>query len=164
MAWGFLGIVALLLQACIRLGSIAFEAMTMPLNGLQWAGLIGSVVFMGFSEGYRGFQLQFSPRVVARALWLGQNPSLLNVILAPLFCMGFFGATRKRKIVSYVLTAFIICAVIVIRLFSQPWRGIFDAGVVFGLAWGLASMFYFLGLAFAGRSIDIDPELAPDMT
>ena len=47
--------------------------------------------------------------------------------------MSYFYATRKRKISSLGLTGLIVCFVILVRLLSQPWRGILDAGVVTGI-------------------------------
>jgi hypothetical protein len=66
------------------------------------------------------------------------------VLLAPLFCMGYIYATRRRQIVSFALTTMIICFVLIARSMPQPWRGILDAGVVVGLSLGVLSIGYFL--------------------
>ena len=66
-AWGVIGLVLVLAYAVVRLASFAIEAMAGGLNLLQWLIFILNVAFMGWSEGYRGFQLRFSPRVAARA-------------------------------------------------------------------------------------------------
>lgn len=135
-----IGISLLLGSAIYRLGAIALEIETHLLTGFQWFLLIFSILFMAYSEGYKGFQLKFSPRFAARCLYLKNNPRLLHSLLAPLFCMGFFYATRRRKIASALLTLTIISFIVLARLMPQPWRGILDAGVVIGLAWGLISV------------------------
>lgn len=138
--WGFTGVFVLLSSAISRLAPTALALEFSQLSFVHWLALLFSLMFMGFAEGYRGFQKNFSPRVAARVRYLRHNPSLLRFILAPLFCMGFFYTTRKRKIVSFTLTFCIIMMVIIVSYIPQPWRGIIDAGVVFGLAWGVISM------------------------
>src|SRR5690606_2841474 len=93
-----------------------------------------------YAEGYRGFQMRFSPRVVARALHLARNPRPLHVVLAPLFCMSFFHATPRGRGAAWGVTLGVLAAILLIRYLPQPWRGIIDAGVVVGLAWGAWSL------------------------
>jgi len=158
--WGVAGITALIGSAIWRLSPIALEAFQEHTFSLvQWLVFVGFTIFMAVGEGYRGFQKQFSPRVAARARYLWQHPSPLRVVLAPLFCMGFFGATRKRKIVTWCLTSGIIILIILVRLLSQPWRGIIDFGVVLGLTWGLLAMWIFCLQAFWGKNFERDPEV-----
>lgn len=157
--WGVAGVLVLLVQAIYRLTPYAFDAVDSPLGAPELAVLVGWVAMNGYSEGYRGFHKMFSPRVIARARALDADPRPLFVALAPLYCMGLFHATRKRLIVSWILTLGIIAIVIVVRLLAQPWRGIIDAGVVVGLACGVVSTIYFLALAFAGRDMPVPPDL-----
>lgn len=134
----------LLSFAVYRLTPIAFDLMNTYLNGWHWLALSVSVFYMAYAEGYQGFFKAFAPRVVVRASYLRQHPRVLHVALAPLFCMGFIHATRRRRIISFSVTSSVICLVLVVRLLSQPWRGIVDAGVVVGLILGIASILYFL--------------------
>lgn len=157
--WGISGVSLLLGFAIYRLTPIALEIFQQPLTWYHWAVLIAWTLFMAFGEGYRGFQQAFSPRVAARARYLMQNPAPLHVLLAPLFCMGFIHATRKRKIVSTVLTLGIIALVLVVGLLSQPWRGIIDLGVVVGLTWGLVSLLAFSLKALTAAQYDHPPEV-----
>lgn len=157
--WGLAGIVLLLGQAIVRLLPFALELLDRELAPLELASLVGWVAMSGYSEGYRGFQKQFSPRVVARAQHLSAHPRPLHVALAPLFCMGLIHATRKRLIVSWVLTLAIIAIVIVVRRFAQPWRGIVDAGVVVGLGWGLIAIGYFVVRAHRGHAMPVPPDV-----
>ncbi len=123
---------------------MALELENSPMSLLHWSALVFSVVYMAYAEGYKGFHLGFAPRVVARARYLAVNPRPLHVLLAPLFCMGYIYATRKRQLMSIALTLMIICFVLIARMMPQPWRGIVDAGVVVGLTLGVLSIAYFL--------------------
>lgn len=157
--WGLAGIVLLLGQAIVRLLPFALELQGRELAPLELASLAGWVLTSAYAEGYRGFQQQFSPRVVARAQHLSAHPRPLHVALAPLFCMGLIHATRKRLIVSWVLTLAIITIVLVVRRFAQPWRGIVDAGVVVGLGWGLIAIGYFVVRALRGHAMPVPPDV-----
>ncbi|WP_292955069.1 MULTISPECIES: hypothetical protein [unclassified Neptuniibacter] len=157
--WGITGISLLLGSAIYRLSTIGLETFSYPLDWYHWLALAVSIAFMGFAEGYRGFQQAWSPRVAARLLYLSQNASPLRVVLAPLFCMGFFSIVRKRMIVTYCLTLGIIGMVLLVHQLEQPWRGIVDLGVVTGLAWGLTSLLLFSLQAFFGNKFDHSPEM-----
>ena len=123
---------------------MALELESSAMSEVHWLALVFSVIYMAYAEGYKGFYLGFAPRVVVRARYLADNPRPLHVLLAPLFCMGYIYATRKRQILSFALTTMIICFVLIARSMPQPWRGIVDAGVVVGLVLGVLSIAYFL--------------------
>jgi hypothetical protein len=141
--WGFLGIFALFGYAIVRLSQIGIDAWDMPFTWYNWLGLVVWILFMAYNEGYKGFQKGFSPRVAARTAYLYKHPSLLRLVLAPLFCMGFFHISRKRQILTFSLTLMIFGLVQLVSLLEQPWRGIVDLGVVIGLAWGLVTLSLF---------------------
>ena len=157
--WGFIGAFLLIGYAVWRLTPMAMDIFNYSLSLLHWLALIANVLFMAYSEGYKGFQQAFSPRVAARSLYLSQNPNPIRIVLAPLFVIGYFDATRHRMIISYLLTSMIIVLVMVTRMVDQPWRGIIDAGVVIGLIWGLASMLYYIVQAFAEENFSYSPEI-----
>ncbi len=148
--WGITGVFMLLGSAVYRLTPLALAAFSSPFKWYHWLAWTASVLIMAHAEGYRGFHQRFSPRVAARALYLRDHPKALHIIFAPLFCMGYFHATRRRKTVSISLTVGIIVLVLAVHQIPQPWRGIIDAGVVVGLAWGLVSLFWFAARAAAG--------------
>lgn len=158
-AWGALGVFALLGTATGRLAPRALEAVRMELTPLHWIILVLWVLFMAYAEGYKGFQKKFSPRTAARVHHLSTRPRLLHTLLAPLFCMGYFHATKRTKIVAYALTTGIILLVILVRMAPQPWRGIIDAGVVIGLSWGMISLAIYILRAFAKSRPDASPEV-----
>ena len=159
--WGIVGLSLIFGRGLICLYPYVEELSFSSFSTLHWIALVASLLFMGYSEGYKGFHLKFSPRAAARALYLKNNPTFVRVLFAPLFCMGFFHATRKRKIVAYSLTTMNVVLIILVRELSQPWRGIVDAGVLLGLGWGLVSVWLFSIKAFFGNGFDISPE-TPD--
>lgn len=142
--WGVGGILVLLTFAVLRLGAVALEALAFPLDPGHWALLVAWVPYMLWAEGYKGFFCGFAPRVVARAHHLHGHPVPWHVVFAPLYCMGYIHATRRRRFLSLALTVMIICFVWLARMLPQPWRGIVDAGVVAGLIAGIVSIIWFL--------------------
>ena len=159
--WGVIGVLAVLGHAIYSLTPFALELGSRSLDVVEIVALVGWVAFNGYSEGYRAFHRQFSPRVVARARALDAAPRPLFVALAPLYVMGLVHATRRRLIVSWSIVVGIVGIVVVVRMLEQPWRGIIDAGVVVGLAWGVLSIVYYTARAFAGRTIPVAPDLPP---
>lgn len=157
--WGIAGVVAVLAQAIHRLFPFALELVDRELGALELAILAGWLAMSVYAEGVRGFHRQFAPRVIARAQHLSAHPRPLHVAIAPLYCMGLFHATRKRLVISWVLTLSIIATVMFVRQLQQPWRGIIDAGVVVGLGIGLVSIAYFMGRALRGEAMPAAAEV-----
>jgi hypothetical protein len=157
--WGLAGVLLLIGSAVYRLTPVAIEAFSYDFFWYHWLALILNLLFMSFAEGYRGFQKGFSPRVASRALYLSNNPHPLHALLAPLFCMGFFHASKRRKITSISVTAGVIVLIILVRFLAQPWRGIVDAGVVVGLGWGLVSLIIFSLQAFTSKGFAYPPDV-----
>lgn len=161
--WGIGGWVFSLSFAIYRLGPLAVEPIRDgDIHGWRWALLVGWTAFMLYTEGYRGFYKQASPRVVARGSHLVNERSRVRRILAPLFCMGFFGATRRRLIVSWCFYPGLIIVIIAVRQLPQPWRGLIDAGVVAGLAVGVAAVLWFAGLALRGEPMPVPSDVPED--
>jgi|OM-RGC.v1.018664749 hypothetical protein len=137
LVWGVGGFAAMLLFAIWRLASLALASTELPWTAAHWAVFVVNLLIMGWFEGYRGFQQSYSPRLAARAHGLLHGATGRQALLAPLVCMGFLDAPRRRLIGAWALTGGIIAVVLVYRLLPQPWRGILDAGVVLGLLWGV---------------------------
>ncbi len=157
--WGVVGVCLLLSFAVYRLSLIAIDSFEFSFQWYHWVILVGNSLFMAHSEGYKGFQKSFSPRVAARARYLKFNPQIHLIILAPLFCMGYFHATRRRLIATYLLTIAIITLIILFNQISQPWRGILDAGVVIGLSWGVVSIIVYFIQAMTGGDFEFSAEI-----
>lgn len=138
--WGIAGVAAVLVYAAAKLALLALEAVGAGMAPHEWALFGLSMAGMAWAEGYRGFQLKFSPRVAARAWHLYCRPTLARMVLAPLFCSGFFAATPRVLRLTWLGAALIVVAVLLVDGLPQPWRGILDAGVVAGLLWGTASL------------------------
>lgn len=141
-SWGILGVLFLIGRALWNLTPIAWEAVRSPLTLAQWTVCVVWLGFMAVSEGYIGFHLKFSPRVVDRALYLGNNPTFLRVLLAAPFCIGMFHASRRVIYLSWGLVLGISALIAIMRFVPQPWRGIIDAGVVVGLGIGIFSVLF----------------------
>ena len=159
--WGVAGVSLLLGYAIVRLTPYAIELFSLPLEWYHWLALVVIVLFMAYSEGYKGFQLGAAPRVAARARYLRNNPSALHVLLGPLFCASYYHTTRRRMIARYILTTMIVLLIVIVHQIEQPWRGIIDAGVVVGLAWGLIAIWIYSIKALFSGHFDYSPEL-PD--
>ncbi len=157
--WGLSGVALLLGSAVYRLWPLAFEALKGPLLWHHWIVLVPVLIFMAYAEGYRAFQLGFSPRVAARARYLREHGRPLDLALAPLFCMAYFHASKRRQTVSLSVTAGIIVLIVLVRLLPQPWRGIIDGGVVVGLVWGLISLVIFGSQALTAGAFAYSPEM-----
>ncbi len=159
-AWGLVGVSALLLRALSRLTPVAIEGLGSPsLGPWHWVAAAVWLVAMAYFEGYKGFQRGFAPRVVVRALHLVRHPQPLHVLLAPLFCMGLIHARKRRLITSWIVVAGVVTLVFAVGLLAQPWRGLVDAGVVVGLAWGLAAIVGYAVRALTGRP----PQMSADL-
>ncbi len=157
--WGFSGVVGLLSYAIYRLAPRAAEALDSPLTSAQWVFLVGFALFMLVAEGYRGFQKKFSPRTAARVKYLRDHPKVIHVLLAPLFCMGYFFAKRKTQITAICLTAGIVLLVVLVGYLPLPWRGLVDFGVVLGLGYGILSFAAFTAKALWGKNFPHSPEV-----
>ena len=158
--WGVLGVSALVLKALVRLTPVALEpVLDGSLTGAQ-ASLYGAwVVINGYAEGYRGFHLRFSPRVIARAFFVARHGRPIDMLFAPIFCMGLYRANRRVLVSAWCLLVLITLLVLFVRELAQPWRGIIDGGVVVGLGWGLASLALLLGRAFRRQTSLADPQV-----
>jgi hypothetical protein len=161
LVWGVAGLFVTLIEAMVRLAPLAIHPLQTGMSPIAWLAYVAFALFNGYAEGYRGFQLAFSPRVAVRAVLLWREITWLRGLLAPMFLMGLIDATRRRLIANWILVFGIVCLVMLIRLAPQPWRGVVDAGVVVGLLWGTLSTLYFLVRAAFGRLPDADPEIAP---
>lgn len=157
--WAIIGVSTLLLSPIIRLSGRGLEALGMELSVIQWVSLIVFALFMVYTEGIRGFQKKFSPRTAARIRLLRSEPTILRVVLAPVFAMGFFQSNKKTRIVVWVIFIMVLCLILLVSFLPQPWRGIIDIGVVLGLSWGVASFWIFTIKALTSKEFKHSPEM-----
>lgn len=158
--WGITGVAALLGFAIFRLYPYVMEIFNVDLQWYHWAALVVNIIVMAYSEGYRGFQKGFSPRVAARARHLNNNTShILHKIFSPFFVIGYVHAPMRRRISAMAVTSTVIVLVVIVRHLDQPWRGIVDAGVCAGLIWGLVSVLWLSYQALTSKEFSVNPEL-----
>lgn len=163
--WAISGVSLILFQAIWKLFPLVMQLYTEhTLSIPQWFFLSIWVAFMGYTEGYRGFQKAFCPRVVARAWTLHTQAPFLHLLLAPLYSMGYFYATRKRKIVAWSITTGIVGIVLFVKILPAPYRNIIDAGVVVGLTYGLTTLLVFTAQALFGSPPTANPDLPESHT
>jgi hypothetical protein len=158
--WGVLGVVLVLIEAIYRLGMTAVRIIgAQGLTPYELALLALWMVVICYFEGYRGFQQRFSPRVVARALYLSAHRRPLHVVLAPLFCMALFHTTRRRLIATWLLIVGIVTLIVLVRQLPPPYRAIVDAGVACALAWGTVVMLVYLARGLAGCPMPVSADI-----
>ena len=139
--WGVIQVLSILANAIKRVVPVAIQPFIQKdLEPVQAVVCFVWCAYMLYTEGYKTFQLKFSPLVVKRAFGLSDNLSILNCLLAGPYCMGLFGATRKRMIVSWSVTLGVFAIVKIVKKLPYPWRSIVDAGVVLGLSYGVVAM------------------------
>jgi hypothetical protein len=159
--WGVLGVSALLGSAIARLWPLVREAVDGWRSDVGfWVAVAVSLAFFGYAEGYRAFQRQLAPRVVARALTLLERCTVPRVLFAPFFCMGYFAATRRRLITSWAVSLGIVGLVFAMKWVPQPWRGVVDLGVVFALGWGVLAVLGHFVAALRGQGPRVSTDLA----
>lgn len=159
---GIVWVSLLLGRAIWQLGPLALEPWVEgTMTHFQKGIYVTWLLLNAYLEGYRGFQLRFSPRVVTRAVYLGQNPRPLWVLLALPFCMSLFHSTRRQMTVSWVFIGALILVIWWVRSLPQPWRGIIDGGVVLGLAWGLGVIWWLFAKYLLGAEVPPPNDLPP---
>ena len=158
--WGVFGTAAVLMEAIVRLASIAVDSLTRErLTPLQIAFFVAWMAFILYAEAYRGFQKRFSPRVVARAFYLADHPRPLHVALAPLYCMALFHTTRRRLIATWILVLGIVSVIVAVRYVPPIYRGIIDGGVACALAWGTVVMIINFFQRLRGVEMPVPPDV-----
>merc|ERR1719223_201392 len=157
----------ILARAMKRIVPIALEPFSTGAIGLsrfQLGSYIAMCLWFAYVEGYKGFQLKFSPLVVARAQTLKpfNGSPIHHILFGPFYAMGLFHATKKRKIVSWSVSTGVAVIVAAVKKLPYPWRNIVDAGVIVGLSWGsLSIMIGWVKAAILGVKSNFDPALPP---
>ncbi len=134
------GVIFIFSSAIYRLLPHVLEGLTTEFETYHWIVLISFLIIMIVGKGIFAMHRGFVPRVISRSEILISEGKLLDRLLAPLFCMGFFKAPKKRMIISYTMLVLIITFIISASKIAQPWRGIIDLGVVIGLSMGIVSL------------------------
>lgn len=141
--WGMGGTIAFIAYGIHKLWGFAWDLDFAALTAFEIYVLVLWVAYMLYTEGYKAFGKQFSPRVAARTQYLAREGTARQLILAPLFVFGYFHSSRRRMIATYSLTIGIVLLAIGIRYLPHPWRPILDIGALLGLSYGMITVFYF---------------------
>lgn len=137
--WALVGVAAVFAWAVYRLGGRGMEAIRGGLEPLEWAALVVLTVGFVYTEGVLTFDRKWIPKLVDRARRLRDESGVLQ-ILAPLYGLSLVGRDWKEVAKGWLGTAAIFTAVMVVRHFPSPWRGIVDFAVAAALAWGCVSI------------------------
>lgn len=148
-AWAVAGLVLLLGSAVFRLGGRGIEAIAGGLTPLEWLALLLVTVVFVVGEGYFALARKWVPRTLGRAAGLRSESRLLPRLLAPFHAMGLVFVPWRTALRHWAGVAAIIVAVLIVRAFPDPWRGIVDFAVAAALAVGVIAL-----LARAGRYPD----------
>ncbi len=157
--WGVSGMLLLLGYAIFRLVPPAIAAFSHTFHWYHWVILIINTAFVLYFKAFRGFQQGLSPRIAARARYLRQQPTVLRILLAPLYCMGYFHIIKRKQIATIMMTVGMITLIILVRLLNQPWRGIIDGGIAVGLGWGFITILGYGVQALTGDEFEFSPQL-----
>jgi hypothetical protein len=150
-AWGVTGQLALVAAPAALLLRAALRGLAAAdLDPWQWALAAVTVLFLGYFQGYRGFQRGYAPLVAARAAHLARHPTLWYGIAAPLHVCGLVDATPGRRARTTLLLAVMPVLALLVGRLPAPYRAIVDLGVAFGLAWGALSIVVHSARAAAG--------------
>ena len=131
-SWGVLSVLAILGNAIRRVLPIALQPLKQnDLSSLHWVAYAVWAVYMAYAEGYKAFQLKFSPLIVRRAIELGNGRmTFMRVLLATLIggsvasitwaytaegIVKFMHQYKLEVFIPLVIGVFILMAVLHIR-------------------------------------------------
>lgn len=138
-SWALLGVAAVFAWAVYRLGGRGLQAIRGGLDPLEWTALVLLTVGFVYGEGVRALDRRWIPGLVKRAQRLPGERRLLQ-LLGPLYGLSLVGTERRELVRGWLGTFAIVVAVLGIRSFPPPWRGIVDFAVAGALAWGLIAI------------------------
>lgn len=138
--WAVGGIAALLLRAVLGLGARGLDTLRAGLGPSHAAVLLVLLVLFVYTEGMRALQRKWVPHVIRRTARLRGGSHPVHAALAPLYAMGLVGAPTRELVRSWGGVMAIVVAVLVVRAFPEPWRGIIDLAVAAALAWGTGAL------------------------
>jgi len=138
--WTVVGVAAVFAWAVYRLGGRGLTTIQGGLAGIEWSVLIALTAAFVYGEGFRTLDRRWVPELVTRALRLREERNVLFFVLAPLYGLRLVGSDRAELLRGWLGTGAIVVAVVIVRSFPAPWRGIVDFAVASALAWGLVAI------------------------
>jgi hypothetical protein len=138
MWWGVLGVGLLFATASFRLGARGFHTIGAGLSPGQWLLLVLLTIGFVYGEGILALQRKYVPKVMVRVELLRGERRWWYRLLAPLHAMSLIGAPSRTLLKAWAGVGAIVGAVVIVRSFPEPWRGITGFAVAAALAWGAA--------------------------
>lgn len=139
--WALMGIATLFASAIYRLGSRGLATIGQGLGALEWLVLVVLTLVFLYGEGHKALAQRWVPRLIDRARRLSSEEHGLTFrLLAPLYGLSLVGRPGREMRRGWISTASIVVAVLIVRSFPDPWRGITDFAVAAALAWGLVAI------------------------
>lgn len=136
--WAVLGVTAMFVEAIWRLSMRALHTLDAGLSVAEWTAFGTMLAIFGYYEGFRALHLRFVPALVHRAFSIG--PGRSAAVLAPFTALALVNVPKASLRHGWLAVALIVAAVLIVRQFPEPWRGIIDGAVAFALSIGLVSM------------------------
>jgi len=138
--WTLAGVGALFAWAAYRLGARGMDTLRGGLEAGQWVALVGLVLLFVYGEGFLALDQRWVPKLVQRARRLRDEPGVLIRLLAPLYGLSLVGTERGELLRGWAGTLVVVGAVLTVRVFPEPWRGIVDLSVAAALVFGLVAI------------------------
>ncbi|MEX2610024.1 MAG: hypothetical protein WEA24_08775 [Gemmatimonadota bacterium] len=138
--WALIGVGALFTNAALRLGARGVSVMRTGLTPLEWGILAALTVIFVYGEGVRALQRAYIPRLIERVRELRTERSVPLRLAAPLYAMALVGAPGRTLLRAWAGVSAIVLAVLLVRAFPDPWRGIVDFAVAAALAWATLAL------------------------
>ena len=139
-AWALAGSAAILVRALVALGARGVATVQGGLGPGEWAALLGLTAAFVYGEGVLALERRWVPHVVERARRLRSHDGLFLRLAAPLYAFSLVGAPPRVLARAWAGVGLIVLAVLVVRAFPEPWRGIVDLAVAAALAWAVVAL------------------------
>jgi hypothetical protein len=140
MWWGVIGVGLLFASASFRLGARGLHTIGAGLSPGQWLLLVLLTIAFVYGEGIRALQRKYVPHVMTRIELLRGERRPWYRLLAPLHAMSLIGAPTRILLRAWAGVFAIVAAVVIVRSFPEPWRGITGFAVAAALAWGATAL------------------------
>jgi len=135
--WALLSLVLIFATAVARLAARGITTIRGGLDPAEWLALVVLMILFIYGEGVRGLQRRWVPAVLRRVAELRTGRRVSHWLLAPLYAILLIGASKRTLWRAWAGVAAIVAAVLIVRSFPEPWRGMTDLSVAAALAWGL---------------------------
>jgi hypothetical protein len=138
--WAVAGVTLLFANAVWRLGARGVITMAAGLRPLEWLALLGLTAVFVYGEGVRALQMKYLPRLLQRVAEVRAERRVLPRVLAPLHALMLVYAPAGTLLRAWAGILAITAAVLIVRAFPEPWRGIVDFAVAAALAWATVAL------------------------